>query len=98
MNEAVNMNKMLRPDAKGRICLGHLADGVSGFSVTVTDDHKIILEAYAEVPAREKWLFENKKALDSVNRGLEDAKAGRVKSKGSFAQYTDDNEEKNRSK
>ena len=35
--------KMVRPDAKGRITLGHLAKGVSGYTVTETSDHKIIL-------------------------------------------------------
>ncbi len=82
------MLKMLRPDAKGRITLGHLADGISGFSVTVTEDDKIVLEPYAEIPAREKWLFENKKAMDLVNKGLADAAAGRLTSKGSFSKFS----------
>lgn len=82
------MSKMLRPDAKGRITLGPLAEGVSGFSVTVTEDHKIVLEPFSEIPTREKWLYENKKALASVKKGLDDAAAGRVKSKGSFAKFT----------
>lgn len=86
------MLKMLRPDAKGRITLGHLADGVSGFSVTVSADHKIILEPYSEIPSSEKWLFDNKKALKSVNKGLEDAKAGRLVSRGSFAEFTEEDE------
>jgi len=86
------MLKMLRPDSKGRVTLGHLADGVSGFSVTITDDHKIILEPYSEIPSREKWLFENKKALDMVNKGLSDAKAGKLVSKGSFSTFTDEDE------
>lgn len=87
------MLKMLRPDSKGRVTLGHLADGVSGFTVEVTDDHKIILEPYSEIPAREKWLFDNKEALQSVNKGLSDAKNNRVKSRGSFGQYVEDDED-----
>lgn len=83
------MLKMLRPDAKGRITLGPLAEGVSGFSVRVEDDC-IILEPYSEVPTREKWLFKNKKALALVNQGLEDSATGRVKSKGSFAKFTEE--------
>jgi hypothetical protein len=82
------MLKMLRPDSKGRITLGPLAEGISGFSVTVTNDHKIILEPYSEIPAREKWLFENKQALKMVNQGLKDAADGRLKSKGSFSKFT----------
>lgn len=40
-----------------------------------------------EIPAREKWLFENPEAVASVRRGLADAKAGRTQSLGSFAKY-----------
>lgn len=82
------MLRMLRPDSKGRITLGPLAAGISGFSVTIVEDHKILLEPYSEIPTREKWLFENKEALSLVNRGLEDAAAGRLISKGSFSKFT----------
>ena len=85
--------KMLRPDSKGRITLGHLADGVSNYAVTITKDRKIILVPYAEIPAKEKWLFDNKKALKSLDQGLEDAAVGRVSYIGSFAKYTDNNNE-----
>jgi hypothetical protein len=81
------MLKIVRPDSKGRITLGPLAEGVSGYSVTVTEDHKIVLEPYCEIPAREKWLYKNKKALALVNKGLDDAAKGRVKSKGSFSKF-----------
>ncbi len=82
--------KMVRPDAKGRITLGRLADGVSGFALTETKDHKIILEPYTEIPAREKWLFDNKTALKKIEQGLKDAAAGRLSGKGGFAQFIDD--------
>jgi hypothetical protein len=84
--------KMLRPDSKGRITLGHLADGVSGFAVTETKDHKIILEPYSEIPSREKWLFDNKLAMKKINQGLKDAETGRLVEKGSFAEFADDAE------
>ncbi len=82
--------KMVRPDSKGRITLGHLADGVSGFSMTETTDHKIILIPYTEIPASEKWLFVNKKALKMVEQGLKDTAAGRLVEKGSFAKFSND--------
>jgi len=44
--------KMVRPDSKGRITLGRLAAGISGFSVTVDKGNKIILEPYAEIPQK----------------------------------------------
>ncbi len=82
--------RMVRPDSKGRITLGNLAIGVSGFSVTQTEDHKILLEPYTEIPLQEKWLFDNKKALKQVYNGLKDAAAGRVTKRGSFTQFIDD--------
>ncbi len=68
----------LRPDAKGRITLGKLAEGVSSYRARRQADGKIVLEPFVEVPADERWLYENKEALESVRRGLSDAKAGRL--------------------
>jgi len=79
--------KVLRPDSKGRISLGKLARGVSSFRVTVDDQQRIVLEPYAEVPATEKWLFENSAARQSLVRGLADAENGRVHDLGSFASH-----------
>jgi hypothetical protein len=81
----------IRPDAKGRITLGSLARGVSSFQASVDSSGRIILEPFAEIPAREKWLFENKDALGAVREGLEQAAEGRTLSRGSFA--NDANEE-----
>ena len=77
--------KRVRLDAKGRITLGHLADGVSGYAVRETKNHKLILEPYVEIPAHEKWLFGNKIALNKVKQGLKDAAAGRLSEQGNFA-------------
>jgi len=63
---------------------------VSSYSITETKDHKLILEPYVEMPASEKWLFDNKAALAKVKSGLEDAAAGRLNDIGSFAEYADD--------
>lgn len=60
---------------------------MSSYRVTIDERQRIILEPFAEVPAAEKWLFDNADALASVRRGLEDAAAGRVQDRGSFAQY-----------
>ncbi len=77
----------LRPDSKGRITLGKLAEGVSSYRARKQADGKIILEPFMEIPADERWLWENKKALESVMRGIADAKAGRLVSLGSFKKY-----------
>ena len=79
--------KTVRPDAKGRITLGHLADGVSSFNVTQGKGGTIILMPYVEIPAIEEWLFNDKAALKAVKQGIKDAKAGRTVNLGSFAKY-----------
>ena len=83
--------KIVRPDAKGRITLGHsLTKDVSGYLVTETDDHRIILEPQVEIPAHEKWLFDNKSALEKVKRGLNDATGGKFLKQDSFSKFVDD--------
>jgi hypothetical protein len=77
----------LRPDAKGRITLGKLAEGVSSYRARRQKDGKIVLEPFVEIPAEERWLWENKEALASVKQGKADAKAGRLVSLGSFKKY-----------
>lgn len=69
----------LRPDSKGRVTLGKLAEGVSSYVARRQKDGRIILEPFVEIPADERWLYENREAMASVQRGIEDAKAGRLK-------------------
>lgn len=80
----------IRPDAKGRITLGPLARGVSSFQATVDSSGRIILEPFAEIPAREKWLFDNKNSLNAVREGLSQAGEGRTLSRGSFAGFANE--------
>ncbi len=79
--------KTIKPDAKGRIYLGDLAEGISSFKVMVDKNHRITLEPYVEIPAREKWLFANKVALKQVQQGLKDASKGKVVDRGKFSDY-----------
>ena len=80
----------LRPDAKGRITLGKLAEGISSFHVSQDKEGRIILEPFTEIPAREVWLFKNAKAMASVKRGLTQSAKGETRSLGDFSQYVDD--------
>jgi hypothetical protein len=57
---------VLRPDAKGRINLGEIANNVSSYRVTVENNGKVTLEPYAEIPLSEKWIFENKELLEKI--------------------------------
>ncbi|MDD4874365.1 MAG: hypothetical protein PHE15_05255 [Dehalococcoidales bacterium] len=39
------------------------------------------------IPASEAWLFEDKAALDSVDKGMAESNNGQVIDRGSFAKY-----------
>src|SRR6476469_8752875 len=62
MSESSNAKGLyrLRPDSKGRITLGKLADGVSSYRARRQADGKIVLEPFIEIPADERWLYENR--------------------------------------
>ena len=77
----------MRPDSKGRIALGKLAEGVSSYLIRSGKDGRIILEPLSEVPARERWLYESPEGLARVRRGLADSREGRIRLVGSFSRY-----------
>ncbi len=81
---------MVKPDAKGRITLGHLADGVSRFAIIQDKNNRLILEPYSDVPSREVWLFRNEQALNKVKQGLNDASTGKLIKRGSFKKHLDE--------
>lgn len=76
---ARQIKKTLKPDTKGRITLGELAEGISSFKVTMDKNHRIILEPFVEIPA-----------LKQVQQGVDDAKKGKVRKRGSFSKYKDE--------
>jgi bifunctional DNA-binding transcriptional regulator/antitoxin component of YhaV-PrlF toxin-antitoxin module len=82
--------RRVRIDSKGRICLPKaLWEGVSSFSVVTEPGGRIVLEPYAEIPARELWLHQNPAALEQVQRGISQAAAGKSVDRGSFAHYAE---------
>ncbi|MFC1771562.1 hypothetical protein ACFLZV_06730 [Candidatus Margulisiibacteriota bacterium] len=84
--------KNVRPDSKGRILLGKLAKGFSSFDIQEIDYGEFIVKAKVEIPAKEKWLYENKEAMKKVKRGIEQAEKGKMRSRGKFSKYLDDDE------
>lgn len=60
-------------DSKGRITLDKIYAG-STMLVEQQKDGTVILRPAVTVPAREAWLWKNKKALGMVMRGLEGAR------------------------
>jgi hypothetical protein len=71
IQENSKMNEIIiRPDAKRKINLGDLAKNVSSYRVTKDEDGKLTLIPYAEIPFSEKWIFEDKDALETVKLHL----------------------------
>jgi hypothetical protein len=76
-------------DSKKRVSLRKLLqfDNVQSLEATVQSNGNIVLKPMTSIPAREQWLYKNKKALKSVQKGLE--QKGTI-SRGSFAKYAED--------
>jgi DNA-binding transcriptional regulator/RsmH inhibitor MraZ len=80
--------RRVRLDNKGRISLPkELCIGISSFVITCEPGGRIVLEPFAEIPARELWLHQNPAAKEQVQRGLAQSAAGQTVSRGSFAPY-----------
>lgn len=66
--------KNLKLDSKKRITLGKIApEDVTSYDAEIKENGVIILRPKVEIPAEEVWLWKNKKAMASVQRGLDDA-------------------------
>jgi hypothetical protein len=85
--------KNLKLDSKRRITIGKLAsDDVTSYDAKLQEDGTILLVPKVEIPAHEAWLFRNKKAMASLERGLEQSERGETEYIGSFSQYLEDEE------
>ncbi len=87
----------VRPDNKGRITLGKLAKGISSFRVTPDKSGGIYLKPYVEIPAnipeRERWVYENPEILASLERGIQQIRDGDTHYLGDFSKCLDDEDE-----
>lgn len=66
-------NNDVTADSKGRISLG-ISHAGERYIITQDSEGRFILEKAILIPQRETWLFKNKKAKESVFKGLEQAK------------------------
>lgn len=67
-------------DSKGRITLG--ASFANRTVIVEERDGEIVLKLARLIPQSESWLYENKEALASVRRGLNQARNGKFARKG----------------
>lgn len=74
-------------DSKNRVTLGKEvidkikeithAQEISSFNAHLTNEGDVVLKPMSTIPAKEMWLWKNKKALASVEKGLKEAKEGK---------------------
>ncbi len=71
----------VKPDAKNRVSLRKIKipEGVT-YRMYRNCLGQIVLDPQVSIPVSEAWLFSNPEALASVERGLSDAKLGKVSS------------------
>jgi hypothetical protein len=81
----------VKPDAKRRVYLPKVLvrEGVT-YHIYANSVGQIVLDPQITISASEAWLFENKTALASVDKGMTESAKGHVIDRGSFSGYTKD--------
>lgn len=80
-----------KPDSKNRVVLAKVPIKAHHYRIYVNEAGQIILDPQMSISASEMWLFKNKKALNSVIRGLADAKTGKlVDAPEDYSKYLDE--------
>lgn len=81
----------VKPDTKKRVVLpAALVQKGIIYHIYHNSIGQILLDPQVTIPASELWLFENKEALASVDRGMAESMNGQVINRGSFAKYIKD--------
>ena len=65
-------------DERNRITLGELFKGFKRIRLFRNDRGEVLLQPIVEIPASELWLYRNKEAFQSVQRGLREAAEGKI--------------------
>ncbi len=82
------VGKGVIPDSRKRVILPKavVQEGITYF-VYHNSIGQIVLDPQVNIPASELWLFKNKEALASVDRGMLESLNGKAIKRGSFAKY-----------
>ena len=65
-------------DDRNRLTLGEIFKGYKRIRLYKNERGEVLLQPVVEVPASELWLFQNREALESVQRGLKEASEGKI--------------------
>jgi hypothetical protein len=81
----------VKPDTKRRLYLPKvlIKEGVT-YHIYANSFGQIVLDPQLTISASEAWLFENKAALASVDRGMTESAKGQIIDRGSFSGYAKD--------
>jgi hypothetical protein len=81
----------VKPDTKRRVYLPKvlLKEGIT-YHIYTNSSGQIILDPQITIRVAEAWLFENKTALASVDKGMIESRNGQVIERGSFAKNKKD--------
>jgi hypothetical protein len=81
----------VRVDSKNRISIGKTeGTKITSYRVYRNSSGQFILDPQVTIPAHEAWLYQNPKALATVKKGVEAARAGKlVKAPEDYSKYID---------
>lgn len=77
-------------DSKNRVSLGKISNDIKTYHVYKNQAGQLLFDPQVSIPAREAWIFQNPEHLASLQRGLSQASEGKIKSRGSFAKFTEE--------
>ncbi|MCP4667178.1 MAG: hypothetical protein GY849_12515 [Deltaproteobacteria bacterium] len=65
-------------DDRKRLTIGELFGDFKRVRLYENERGEILLQPVVEIPASELWLFQNREAFESVQKGLMDASLGKI--------------------
>jgi len=65
-------------DERNRLTLGEIFKDFKRIRLYKNDRGEVLLRPVVEIPASELWLFQNREAVESVQKGLKDASEGKI--------------------
>jgi hypothetical protein len=86
------IKNLVSADGRGRITLGAEIK-TKQFRVFKNNLGQILLDPLVSIPEREIWLWQNQSALQSLQKGLQEASQGEIYEMESFADFADLNDD-----
>ncbi len=68
-------------DAKKRVTLGDSVSEnlkIDSYQVLIGKNGDVLLRPLTHIPARERWIYEDSKTLQSIQKGLQQAQQGKT--------------------